>query len=314
MFSNLLALYDLSPASLTALKWTLKLGERFRSRVHVLHVLERGAKTSQSEEISCVIRTDIDKELRKISQESPGGRLEKIDVQVSPGRPVTEILKTIEVRRPDLVVVGTHGRTGLKHVLLGSVAEKIVRHSPAPTLVAREIIAWPPKKMVLPIDIFESSEESLAFAQEFRRFLPVAVSGLYVVEPPVSVMVSPEMMSVPIPIVDEKTLRKEAEAKFREVSGGHPSFPMETSVVVGPAADQICRAARESQADMIIMPSHGRKGLSRLLMGSVAEQVVRYAPCSVLTYHPEKTARARRESLAEIGVSPENDKELGGGD
>lgn len=79
------------------------------------------------------------------------------------------IIKKIQATLPDLVITGTHGRTGLKHFFLGSTAEKIVRGSLSPVLVVRGNPSWPPKKILVPVDFTEYTSEALLIAEEFKK-------------------------------------------------------------------------------------------------------------------------------------------------
>ena len=181
-------------------------------------------------------------------------------------------------------------------MLLGSVAERIVRHSPAPVFVARGEPAWPPKKILAPVDFDESAEEALLLASEIRRVLPVRMELVHVVVPPAPLAYGAEA-AVALPVFDEKAARKEAQVQLDAMTARHPSLAGKTHVAAGQPAAEIRRKALETGADLILIPTHGRSGLPRLLMGSVAEQTVRYAPCGVLTFSPKKTAEARRESV-----------------
>jgi universal stress protein A len=87
-------------------------------------------------------------------------------------------------------------------------------------------------------------------------------------------------------------------SEIEKIKSDDPSVPVEYGVIDGFAADEIVRSARENAADLIVMGTHGRSGLRRALMGSVAEKVLRHAPCSVLTVN-------RPVATAELAVHAE---------
>jgi nucleotide-binding universal stress UspA family protein len=309
MFEKILALYDLSDPSKAALEWSIRFGERFHSELKVIHLLIR----EEGAEMSRRIRDEIDKTVRTLTARGGEGRLNKLEINVSAGKTVPSLLGIIEKESPDLVVLGTHGRTGLDYVLLGSVAEKIARHSPSPVLTVRRSSVWPPKTLLVPVDFAdggEASEEALLLATQFCQSIPVRVELVHILSMPDLVTGFPESMAGRAPI-DQEKMEKFAMGKLGEIIAMHPSLKMFPRVSIGPIADEICRIAKEARADVILIPTHGRSALGRLLLGSVAEHVIRYAPCHVLSFCPKKGIGHRRKAIQDL----ENDYiDLGVGD
>jgi universal stress protein A len=118
---------------------------------------------------------------------------------------------------------------------------------------------------------------------------------------PLTTYVVPEMAGSVL-IGFEGQWREEAREQLRRlrdrvrVSG----VPTHTVLVQGYAPDQIARAAQRLRCDLIVLATHGRTGLSRLLLGSVAEALIRRAPCPVLAFRPPQPARARREAVGHL--------------
>jgi len=279
MFEKLLALYDFSRVGRRALEWAAGLGEAFGSRPKIAHAVE----WSES-------RPAAAGEVRKrIEAEMPG-----CPVEVVEGRTVPALLQLIGRESPDLVVMGTTGLGDLPHVLMGSVAEKIVRHSPSPVLVVRRDSAWPPKSALLPIDFAGPFEETLTLAEGLAAKLPLRFCMIYVESgrPPGA------EISVPPPDLADglSAAEKRATARLQQIRAGHPSLDLDYVFSMGPAAGEIGRAAKDRNFDLILIPTHSRSGLGHFLMGGVAEQVVRYAPCAVLSHCPRETAGLRRRS------------------
>ncbi|MFO1463305.1 MAG: universal stress protein [bacterium] len=305
MFAKILVCYDLSEPSKKALEWSLKIGWDFRSRVKIVHTLTRhdlafGEDISeQSEALIQKVRSRIDDEVRLLASVGKKAELGGLEMKVLAGHPVVNLLREIEGDSPDLVIIGTHGRTGLFRFLLGSVAEKVLRHSPAPVLAVRQSLGWPPKKVLIPIDFSESSEEALLLATQLRQVGPFQVELFHSVGLPASLLAGNNGISFPLPMTQE-AMEKEAREQLGRIIAQHPSLEMSAQVEAGPVAEAICERARQAGTDLILLPTQGRSNVGRLLMGSVAEQVVRYAPCNVLSFCPRKAVPVRREILASL--------------
>jgi nucleotide-binding universal stress UspA family protein len=316
MFKKILALYDLSRPSQRALAWAARMASAFRADLRVAMALGPGELRGQppaspegyEKDFERLIRRDMDRHFERAAVKPPD-----YGVAVLRGTPATALLKLIERERPDLVIVGSHGRTGLARVALGSVAERIARHSPSPVLVARTDPAWPLASVLVPLDFSESDEEALHLASELARAVPAAFDLLHVLSfGEVAGVVYPEAVAA-WSVGERGEKEREAEKRIREEASRHPQLKSEPWVAVGAPVSEILDKARGSAADLILIATHGRTGLPRLFLGSVAEQVIRYAPCSVLAFSPKRALLARREAVAAL-AEDENSLELGTGD
>lgn len=115
---------DLSPYSLAAMEFASSFGLRYMSKLYLLHVVEAG----HLEEGKTALKEFAEKNL------SPEPRVEPV---VKAGNPIVEIMRFAEQEGADIIVMATHGRTGLRHVMMGSVAERVVRHSSIPVLTVK---------------------------------------------------------------------------------------------------------------------------------------------------------------------------------
>lgn len=179
----------------------------------------------------------------------------------------------------DLVVVGTHGRTGLARVVLGSVAEQVVRRSPCSVLAARPQAGDRPFHTVLcPIDFSDSSRDAIELANGFGTE-GSELTLMHAIELPTSYGQEPTLMHT-VAELDRTTtaaLERWAEAARKTAHG-----PVTAVTRRGRAGAQILGMLEEGTFDLVVMGTHGRTGIRRALLGSVAEKVVRHAPCSVL--------------------------------
>lgn len=137
------------------------------------------------------------------------------------------------------------------------------------------------KRILAPVDFSENSEAALKFAISLAQRLGAAVHLLHVL--PTPVYGAPPFTPVVAPVPDPK-YREECTKALNELAATHSSgVDVTQEVVEGTAHVEIGRLAGERKADMIVMGTHGRTGLQRLLLGSVAERVVRTATVPVLT-------------------------------
>jgi len=199
--------------------------------------------------------------------------------------PAEQVLKEVEQGNFDLVVLMTHGRGGLKRWVWGSVAEHVVRHCPIPLLLGtppREGVKEPTaKKILVPLDGSTLADSVLQHVQ-----------GLCLSQGAEAVLFSAawvEPSHNPLAYIRELDA---ASAHAKEVLESREAALAKEGVKVsslskrGEAASSILEAAAESGADMIAMTTHGRTGVTRWLLGSVAERVLRASPLPVLLIRP----------------------------
>jgi nucleotide-binding universal stress UspA family protein len=204
------------------------------------------------------------------------------------------ILGQTSALRADLLVLGSHGRSGFSRALLGSVTEKVIRRLPCPTLVVpRAAPDRPPdgpvrfSNILCPIDFSESSIYALEHAIGLAEEADARLTLLHVVEVP------PELNEFPLSAnVDISALRAVAEGKLlrrlREMIPEQVSTycTVEATVHEGAAYRDILRVAAERGTDLIVMGVQGRGAIDLMVFGSNAARVVRRATCPVLTVGP----------------------------
>jgi nucleotide-binding universal stress UspA family protein len=208
--------------------------------------------------------------------------------QIVDGFPDTGISEAADELNVDLVVMGTHGRTGLKRILLGSVAERVVRLCRRHVMVARPTENGQKagySSILVPTDFSPRAELALVIALELVADggqiellhawnLPALTGSL------VPSRVSESALE-PVRASLEAGAREKGEALMARHP--HPSVQMTLTIVNDSPAHAIDGAV--GGHDLIVMGGHGRRGLRRLILGSVAEATVRHAPCSVLVVH-----------------------------
>jgi nucleotide-binding universal stress UspA family protein len=285
---------DFSRCAGQALPHALFLARSFDAEVHMLHAIvlldedphDPGAHFPDPEQIAAELREIAAARMRADLASAPGG----LTVHEEQRRGVsvaTVVLDYADEIAADLIVIGTHGRRGLGHLLLGSATEEIVRHATCPVMTVRESREEPRvdalDRILVPIDFSAPSRRALATARELAQRYGASLQLLHVVEE----AIVPEfyMQGRVVEPVLAGELRERARARLAalfEDTGG-PAVPMETFAIEGRAWHAIGDFALETNSDLIVISSHGLTGLARALLGSVAERVVRSAPCPVLT-------------------------------
>jgi nucleotide-binding universal stress UspA family protein len=195
------------------------------------------------------------------------------------------ILEYARKNQIDLIVMGTHGRRGFRRHLLGSVAEEIVRKSPCPVLTIgadQSLEPQRPRKILGAVDLEESTEQVVATVKSLAELYHADMSFVHVV-PPISYLDYTSYGS-PMAIDRGETLaRAETLMKKHMKSFGITGENAELTVAQGIPDAEIVELARKEEVDMIVVATHSRVGLPHVLLGSVADRVLRTADCPVLT-------------------------------
>ena len=151
--------------------------------------------------------------------------------------------------------------------------------------------------ILLPTDFSECANYALSYAASLARTFRASIVCLHVIEPIVPT-VGYTGMTEPLPIADiSEQLEDSAERELPKIASCEECAGLDVDelIVHGEAASEIVRVAKERGVDLIVISSHGRTGLGRMLFGSTAEAVVRHAPCPVLVVKPaqreEETGR-----------------------
>ena len=225
----------------------------------------------------------------KRTVEEPRARLERPDVTVQSavlrGRPAGAIVDQARGMRADLVVVGSRGHGTIESMLLGSVSAEVIDHASAPVLVARGRRI---QRVVLGWDGSSCASRAADLLRTWPIFAGSAVRVVSVadVEVPWSTGFpeggSPELMPIYREAADASRSQHDQLSRDMTAELQGAGLSAEADRREGDAATEILAAARASDADLIVIGTHGRTGLPRLVLGSVARNVLQHATCSVL--------------------------------
>jgi nucleotide-binding universal stress UspA family protein len=328
MIRNILVPVDFSEMSIQSIKTARRLARRFGASIHLAHVRQFDYASgfflpAPPMDPFPVMTHEQDaeknaaKDLQVLARECA---VPLATCHILSGGPAFDETCRVAQKIPaDLIVMPTHGRTGLKRVFLGSTAERIVQHSPCPVFVVREKKRrsktgplYSINTILVPVDFSDCSREGLQYAIGFANEFGARIILLHATY--LGYIYSSEGTAIyDIPAL-QKAARKNAERHMRQfvrtVNCGGVRF--ETAFTDGSPVLDICSFAKEHDVDLIITSTHGLTGLKHALIGSVAEQVVPRASCSVLVVpsHPQtrmaKLAKARgRAAQKKPGESPD---------
>jgi nucleotide-binding universal stress UspA family protein len=223
----------------------------------------------------------------------------RVRCEVWHGDPSQAIVNAAVRGRVGLIAMTTHGWRGLDRLRFGSVAESVVRKARVPVLLVREQVRWPtdrPPRILVPLDGSALSAAILTVIARFRQPLQGVVELLHVLEVPPR---APHL-DLPLSLTDARPERGAARDYLERVAArlAAKGLEVEWVVVDGPVGPMIAQRVADGGTDLVAMTTHGRSGVARLFLGSVAEQVLRTADVPVLlwkvTVPPVVTRRERR--------------------
>lgn len=258
---RILVPHDFSKTSEAALTYAMGLARRFDATLDVLNVV-----------------AEFEGDNKTLDE----NRLLGATFHQRAGTPHVEISRFAKDCDVDLIVMGTHGRGFVGHAVMGSVAEKVVRTAPCPVLT----VHGPQRESVAPgilvaLDFEPASDTALTYGRALARAFGATLHVLHAME---NDFLRPVAS-------DPHTLQARARQRVCDRITEEDCVTLHATVVVEVSdapAEAIVQYAADSGIDLIVIGTHGRRGANRLLMGSVAERVVRRSPCPVLTVrHPE---------------------------
>ena len=210
----------------------------------------------------------------------------QVEYEVRKGKPFVELIIAGRAWLANLIVIG--GASQTDEPFLGRTSERIVRKAPVPVMVTKRTLSSEPKIILLPTDFSscarEAAEVAVTLAKNFSaRIVFFHVQDLYL---SYTIAYAHELgVSVPAPPPSPEELEPEWDAFLSDLP--LEKVDWEKCTEEGQAAVAIVHQAKHVQADMIVIGTHGRSGLPHMLLGSVAEKVVRTALCPILTIRPE---------------------------
>lgn len=268
---------DFSEVSNNAVDFAVNLAEKFDAKLTLMH--------SVSFQYFADFQYDIHQNAREMIDEAKGEVRDKIDAiiasretnveisgHVGSNNLIDEIEEMISRQNFDLVVVGTHGSHGWEEFLVGSNTEKIVRR------ISKPVIAVPVdaaisaiKKILVPVDLNELRKGFLDEVTQLQKRFSAALEFVWI--------------KTPHSVEDSKQVKEDLKLLLNEQ--GVEDYTLSIDNEISPS-DGILRHAKETQADMIAMATHGRRGISHWLSGSLTEDTINHIHVPVWTFKLDK--------------------------
>ncbi|MGE0869961.1 MAG: universal stress protein [Kofleriaceae bacterium] len=268
MVTRILVATDLTQIGDAAIRVAVARAGATGARIAVCHVVTPGHSQPPIVDVVKQITAHLDREL------GPAAR--DIEVMVRTGNPADQIASCAADWNADLVIVGgvDHPLGLLRRLFHTSVVDKVVRRAPCSVLVTRRAPAT--RRMLVGIDL-DHSEDVLANAAAEQARSPCDVMVVHVVQP------LPPLASLegtlPVPRWDNLVANVLPNVEAMVAASG---LNADVRVVPGDPGSVLCDLANELSSEMVIVGTHGRKGIARVALGSVAEKVASEAPCPVL--------------------------------
>ncbi len=286
---------DFSRCANQALAHALDLAKKYHAELHMFHGIVLHAEDPHNPlhhipdvaEIHKTLKDTATEQMDSIIRSYHAEDFDIVKVQDRGIAAAPVILEYAKDNDIDLIVMGTHGRRGLEHLFLGSVAEEVIRTASCPVMTVREQKEAIPVEditdILVPVDFSEHSKIAVTHALEVAAAYKAKLQLLHVVEESVHpAFYASGKTSVFELVPNIKAKSEEALDKLMQETKG-PKVEHESHVIEGRAARDIVKFAESHDSNLIVISTHGLTGIQHLLVGSVTEKVVRIAPCPVLT-------------------------------
>jgi nucleotide-binding universal stress UspA family protein len=277
---------DLSQGASRAFPHAVALADWHDAELHILNVPEGGEAVQGEMEAAFPLSAGDLANLIDATGEPPEsvdlGSLPIVQHQVEGAAPAEAIQGYVADHGIDLVAMGTHGRRGLQRLLIGSVTEEVLRQVDCPVLTVRDSeqapTAWNVRNILAPVDFSDASTAAVKHTRELALTYGAQITLLHAVE---EVMYPSaygmEVADVPGPEVVDRVEKGLADLARDEIGYEH----VVVDSVIGYAPSAILDYVDENDVDLIVIATHGRSGLERLLLGSVTERILRRASVPV---------------------------------
>ena len=290
MIKKILCAIDRSPSSLQAFGYAIELAKWQRAELNLLEVIEEApppglSRAPKRDGVPKDARTALERDLRRTLTARRASDV-KIQISMRKGKVVHEILAQARTSRSDLLVIGSHGREGVQRLVLGSVAEKVLRLAMCPVLTVRRGVRLasgrpsPFQTILCPTDFSVAANKAVAYAKRLAQEADATLILMSAIEWPFGQAVTSgaaaDLWQGIETNANHALIRLLPRAASRRTRA-------QTIVAVGKPSTAIVQVARERSVDLIVMGVSGRGAVDVALLGSTTHHVIREGRWPVLT-------------------------------
>ena len=280
---------DFSLGAVWALKRAARLPLAPEARVSILHVLPRDLPQRLRTAAGAFVGHRLERAVRLFAAEAyaAGNSQVRVTGDLARGRAFVEVIRHARRKKAELVILGRHGRRAFRDLLIGTTAQRVVRESDVPVLVVNLEPAAPYRRPLLATDLEPASRDIAKLAAQVIDPQATTVSVIHAYDVPFEGWIS---------LGDHgegkshyrRLYREEASKGLKRfvASRGDVGLRMRPRVCYGDPRFVVLEEAKRRRADLVMLGTHGRSGVARALLGTVAETVVAEATCDVLIARP----------------------------
>ena len=282
---KILVASDLSDQAGVAIKRAIELGREHGSDVTIVHVVDEGLP--QAEQSS--LMTTSDHFIRQIVGSDPWAQQVKTSIEIVSGRPDIDIVERAELDEADLIVIGLHNRMLEENLTIqGTVAEQVMQATRIPVLIVKDAPRGPYRSALVGVDFSVFSRAAVIAA---RSIAPQANLHLVHAFEPISGMQHLAKIREPeiarrITKSWQSRLNKFIDYEMAELAGIGAKGAIDIVSSSGDPQEVLRSVAERVDAELIVMGSHGRTGLTRLILGSITTQILNDRLADVLVVRP----------------------------
>ena len=274
MIKDILVPTDFSKCSVSAVKVAAQLAKRLDATIHFLHVIETpvvaydaGMVNFESLPQAMFMKEMADENMKSLLKE-PFLKGLSIESKIEYDAIYTRINQYVENHHINLIVMGSHGAKGFNEIVLGSNAERVVRYSDCPVLTIKQDYANFDVKNIVVASDFNNTEANEMF-KGFKQFTSLFKAKLHLlrVNTPINFETTPESKAKMQKFADRNKLENYSSSIYNDQT----------------EEDGVLNFADEINADLLLMGTHGRRGLAHLIKGSIAEDLLNHSKRAVLS-------------------------------
>ncbi|MDP6979689.1 MAG: universal stress protein [Myxococcota bacterium] len=290
---------DFSDLSAAAIERAIDLARLNGASIHLLHALRFPALTTPYEvsvpaAVIQGLREGAEGQLAKAREAIVEKGITNVTVEIDEAEDTDgAIADAVRTHGADLVVMGSHGHSGLKRAFLGSVAERTLRSSPCPVMVVKEDAKKadePISRILIPVDFSPHAKKAVDVATALARRVGASIDVLHVIDTPPDFVPYASLFGVEL----EQKMQKSAAEELAPIAKSieEVNVPVSLHTVRGQPSIAVSKAAEKFGSDLIVMGTRGASGLAHVLLGSVAERTIRTSRCSVLAVRADEEGEA----------------------